>query len=79
MRMKTGALQPWPVRQVTTPCPYCAPTRKAPFIMPGTTPTQVACCRMFMGMLLSPAAMILSSTILAESMRACKSSRVEPA
>jgi hypothetical protein len=34
---------------------------------------------MFIGMLLSPAAMILSSTILAESMRSCSPSRLEAA
>ncbi len=79
MRIKTGALQPWPVRQVTTPWPYCPPKIKAPFFIPGTTPTQVACSRIFSGMLLSWAFMISSRTILAASMRACKSSREEAA
>ena len=50
--MKTGALQPWPVRHVTTPWPYWPPKTNAPLINPGTTATHVACCRMFIGMLL---------------------------
>src|ERR1700722_4883196 len=73
MRMNTGALHPWPVRQVTTPCPYCAPKTNAPLIIPGTTPTHVACSRMLRGIVLSPAFMIWSSTVLAASTRSCKS------
>ena len=58
MRMNTGPLQPCPVRQVTTPWPYCAPKTNAPLIMPGTTATQVACWRMFIGIVRSWALMI---------------------
>ena len=53
--------------------------KKAPFFMPGTTATQVAERRMSLGTVASLAAMIWSRTVLAESMRLCKSSFVEPA
>src|SRR3984957_5825662 len=79
MRMNTGALQPWPVRHVTTPWPYWAPTKNAPFTMPGTTATHVADLSMLLGTVRSPAPIIWSRTTLAASTRACKSSRVEAA
>src|SRR6185312_7607850 len=77
MRINTGPLQPWPVRQVTTPCPYCAPKIKAPFKSVGTIATQVAEAKMLVGMVASCAAIMSSSVVLAESSRFCKSSREE--
>src|ERR1700678_4000347 len=68
--MNAGALQPCPVRQVTTPCPYSAPTRKAPFFTLGTTPTQVAWDMIWFGIALSGVAMIASRTSFALAMRA---------
>src|ERR1700678_4228797 len=68
--MNAGALQPCPVRQVTTPCPYSAPTRKAPFFTLGTTPTQVAADMIWFGIALSGVAMIASRTSFALAMRA---------
>ncbi len=50
-----------------------------PFTIPGTTPTQVAERRMFIGMVRSWALMIWSRTTLAESMRSCRSCREEAA
>src|SRR6184192_1806655 len=67
--MKTGPLHPCAVRQVTTPCPYCASTMKAPFLKLGTTAMQVAFCITLDGMLLSGVRMISSITFFDASTR----------
>ncbi len=69
-RIKTGALHPVPVRQVTTPWPYSAPRMKAPLTMLGTTPTQTAFCAIPSGTALSGTDMIWSIVVLAEFNRA---------
>src|SRR5690348_6947847 len=79
MRKKTGALQPWSVRHVTTPWPYCPPTTKAAFFMLGTTPMQVAFSVIWLGIALSGVAIISLMMWVAASSRASRSVLLEAA
>src|ERR1700733_14246469 len=79
MRMNTGALQPWGVRQLTTPWPYWAPTTNAPFFMLGTTPMHVAFSVISFGIALSGVAMISLITLVAALRRASRSVLLEAA
>src|SRR5579859_2118010 len=73
MRKKTGALQPWPVRQVAVPWPYWPPTTNAAFFRLGTTAMQVADSVIWFGMPLSGVAMISLMTRVAASRRLSRS------
>src|SRR5271165_5081941 len=68
--MNAGALQPWAVRQVTTPRPCSPPTINPPFPMLGTTAIHLAPFNTSSGMPLSGAAMISFMTRPAACKRA---------
>src|SRR5664279_2142172 len=79
MEMNAGALQPWAVRQVTTPRPCSPPTMNAPFAMFGTTAIHLAPLSTSSGMPFSGVAMISWRTTPAACRRAVVSSTPEPA
>src|ERR1019366_6645262 len=79
IEMNAGALQPWAVRQVTTPRPCSPPTMNAPFAMSGTTAIHLASLSTSSGMPLSGAAMISWRTLPAACKRALVASTPEPA
>src|SRR5271166_1950989 len=77
--MNAGALQPWAVRQVTTPRPCSPPTMNAPFAIVGTTAIHLAPFSTSAGMPLSGAAMISFMTWPAACKRAVVSCCPGPA
>src|SRR5664279_4927115 len=77
MEMNAGALQPWAVRQVTTPRPCSPPTMNAPFAMFGTTAIHLAPLSTSSGMPFSGVAMISWRTTPAACRRAVVSSTPE--
>src|SRR5258707_13398263 len=67
--MKTGALQPPPLRQLMRPLPYSPPKTNAAFLTDGMTITHVARSQSSFGTSLSGAAWISVRTAAASSAR----------